>query len=123
VGPPGPTFDHDEKREEFRNVRSRRQSKSRPVSERSLVVAGKDQIFCDLGEEVVILDLASGIYYGLNGVAARIWNLLQEPRTVGEIRDALLEDFDVERERCELDLMALLQQLESHELIQVDDGP
>ncbi len=89
------------------------------VSRHSTVVVAKDQVSSDLGGEVAILDLTAGVYYGLEAVGARIWNLLQEPRTVSEIRDALLEEYDVEPERCEQDLLVLLQRLATEGLIEV----
>ncbi len=87
----------------------------------STVVAAKDQVSSDLGGEIAILDLKAGVYYGLDAVGARIWSLIQEPRTVNEIRDILLEEYDVEPERCERDLVALLRRLADEELIEVED--
>ena len=91
------------------------------VSGSSTVVASKDQVSSDLGGEVAILDLKAGVYYGLDAVGARIWSLIQEPRAVNEIRDILLEEYDVDPERCERDLLALLQRLAEEGLIEVKD--
>jgi hypothetical protein len=92
------------------------------VSRHSSVVAAKDQVSSDLGKEVAILDLKAGVYYGLDDVGAQVWNLIQRPRTVNEIRDILLEKYDVERERCERDLLALLRRLAAEGLIEVKDS-
>jgi hypothetical protein len=91
------------------------------VSGRSIVVVSQDQISCNLAAEVAILNITSGIYYGLNTVGSRIWKLIQEPRTVHEIRDALLEEYEVEPERCEHDVLVLLQELASKGLIEIKD--
>ncbi len=91
------------------------------VSGDSTVVAAKDQVSSDLGGEVAILDLKAGVYYGLDAVGARIWSLIQEPRTVNEIRNILLEEYEVEPERCERDLLVLLQRLATEGLIEVED--
>ena len=85
----------------------------------SSVVLTKDQISADLSGEAAILNLKSGVYFGLNTVGARIWNLVQEPKTVNDIRDTLIEEFDVEPDQCEADLFALLKELFSHGLIEV----
>jgi hypothetical protein len=90
------------------------------VSGGSTVVAVKDQVSSDLGGEVAILDLKAGVYYGLDAVGARIWSLIQEPRTVNEIRDILLEEYEVEPERCERDLLVLLQRLADEGIIEVE---
>ena len=89
------------------------------VSGSSTVVAPKDQVSSDLGGEVAILDLKAGVYYGLDAVGARIWSLIEEPRTVNEIRDILLEEYDVEPERCERDLLVLLRRLADEGLVEV----
>jgi hypothetical protein len=85
----------------------------------SSVVAAKEQVSSDLAGEAVILALKSGVYYGLNEVGASIWNLIQEPKTVNEIRDAILEEYFVEPEQCDHDILALLQHLEAEGLIEV----
>jgi len=92
------------------------------VSQRSTVVAAKDQVSSDLGGETAILDLKAGIYYGLDDVGARVWNLIQAPRNVSDIRDMLLEEYDVAPERCERDLLALLQRLVDEGLVEVRNG-
>lgn len=89
------------------------------ISKDSIIVATKDQASCDLGGEVAILGLKDSVYYGLDPVGAFIWNLIQVPRTLSEVRDAIMEEYDVELERCERDLLSLLQQLEDKGLIEV----
>jgi hypothetical protein len=89
------------------------------ISRNSIVVVSKDQVFCNLAEEVVILALNSGMYFGLNVVGARIWKLIQEPTTVNEVCEVLLEEYDVEHERCEHDLVAILQELVTKGLVEV----
>jgi hypothetical protein len=91
----------------------------RTLSAGSSVVATKDQVSSDLGGEVAILNLEADTYYGLDAVGARIWSLIQEPRTVEEIRDVLVSEYEVEPDRCESDLIALLQGLADEGLIEV----
>jgi hypothetical protein len=91
------------------------------ISGRSSVVAAKDPVSCDLDGEAVILSVRNGIYYGLDGVGARVWSIVQEPRTVDEIRNILLKEYDVEADRCERDLLDLLQELAANGLIEIGD--
>ena len=90
------------------------------ISPASIVVAVRDQVSADLAGEAAILNLKSGVYYGLNAVGARIWSLIQEPKTVKDIRDTILNEYDVDPERCESDLLQLLQQLAAEGLIEVE---
>ena len=89
------------------------------ISESSIVVVTKDQVSCDLSGEAAILNLKSGVYFGLNTVGASIWELIQEPRTVKEIRDSILEEFNVDPDRCENDILEILQELSTHGLIEI----
>jgi Coenzyme PQQ synthesis protein D (PqqD) len=92
------------------------------MSGQTIVVAAEGQVSCDLVDEAAILDLKSGVYFALNAVGARIWKLIQEPKTVNEVRDALLEEYDVDLERCEQELVVLLQGLVAHGLIESKNG-
>ena len=83
------------------------------------VVASKDQVSCDLAGEAAILSLKNGVYYGLNPLGARIWNLIQEPRRLAELRDILLSEYDVEAERCERDVIKVLHRLAAEGLIDI----
>ena len=91
------------------------------ILETSIIIAARDHVAADLGAEAVILHLKSGIYYGLNTSGARIWCLIQEPRTVSEIQNLILEEYEVEPERCATDLRALLRQLANEGLVEVKD--
>jgi hypothetical protein len=85
------------------------------------VVATVDQVSTVLSDETVILHLGDGRYYGLDSVGTSIWRLLQVPRTVAEIRDRIVEEYDVDAERCARDLDALLRDLAERRLIQVSE--
>jgi hypothetical protein len=54
------------------------------------IVASQEQVSCKLDREAAILNLRNGAYNGLDPVGARIWNLLQQPRTLDELRDILI---------------------------------
>lgn len=93
-----------------------------PISKSTIITAVKKQVWCDLAGGAAILDLKSGVYYGLNTVGTRIWDLVQEPRSVDHVLHTLLEEYDVEPERCERDLLALMEELAARGLIEVQNG-
>lgn len=92
---------------------------ARRMSEESVIVAAKDQVYCDLAGEVIILNLKDGVYYGLNAVGTGIWHLIQKPITVSEIGDAIVEEYDVDLSRCRGDLLKLLRELAASGIIEV----
>ncbi len=86
---------------------------------RSIVVAAADVVAADLGREKALLSMADGVYYGLNPVGAMIWDLVQEPRSVEELRDAVVARYEVEPARCEKDVLAVLAKLSGWGLVEV----
>lgn len=70
-----------------------------------------------VGEETMLLDLASGNYFGLDPVGGRFWQLIEDGKSGPEARDSLLEEYDVEPEVLNRDLVALLEQLTAHGLV------
>lgn len=72
--------------------------------------------------EVVILDLQSGAYHGLNEVGARIWSLIQSCATLEEIVDVLLKEYDTELDTLRADLQAYIHSLVEAKLITLRNG-
>lgn len=82
----------------------------------------EDQISTEIEDELVVLQLDTGKYFGIDGVGPRVWELLQEPLTVGELEDRLIDEYDVSRERLQQDIDSLLAELDDAELIERHDA-
>src|SRR5688500_13482907 len=93
---------------------------TRMLSPRTSVVAVRETVFSDLGNEIAILNLRSGKYFGLNPVGAFVWNLIQEKRTIEDICNQVVDAYDVPRDRFETDLHNLLSELLAEDLIVVE---
>ena len=78
-------------------------------------------VCCDLADEVVILDLSSGVYFGLQGVGSTMWHHIQEPRRVQEVVDHLMTEYEISREDCIAKTIGFLEDLASHGLIAVNN--
>ena len=85
------------------------------------VQVSAQQVSTELDGEMAILSLQNGVYYGLDPVGARIWELLQEPHIVTAVRDQIVDEYDVSPAVCEADLLALLGDLHAAGLVQVRD--
>jgi hypothetical protein len=70
------------------------------------------------GEEV-ILNLDTGVYWGLDPLGARIWQLLQQQSGPDAIVKTLLEEYDVPEARLRLDIEDLLTRLVENGLVEV----
>ncbi|MGD0544420.1 MAG: PqqD family peptide modification chaperone [Candidatus Acidiferrales bacterium] len=89
------------------------------LSVHSVVVVSSEQVSCPLGDESAILNLKNSKYYGMNPIGTRIWSLLREPRSVLQLRDTLLSEYDIDEKLCEEDLLALLEKMKKEGLIEV----
>lgn len=89
------------------------------ITDDSLIVTSTAQVSADIGGEVAVLSTESGIYYGLDAVGARIWELVRTPITVADLKQRLLSEFDVDEGRLSADLRSLLLDLLSHRLVEV----
>jgi hypothetical protein len=69
--------------------------------------------------ELVMLDPSRSLYFGLDPIGARIWELLEQPQSVAALCDRLRDDFDVPAETCRADVTAFLEQLEQQELVKI----
>ena len=58
-----------------------------------------------VGDETVLLDLSSGIYFGLDGVGKRIWESVADGLSLRETAAAIAAEFEVEEAQAQADLI------------------
>ena len=93
-----------------------------PLTRATRIVASDDQASAELSSEVVILSMREGVYFGLDGVGARIWSLVQQPTTLGEVTEVIVSEFEVAEEKAFADLCALAGEMAVHGLVRLGDG-
>ena len=71
----------------------------------------------DVGDETVILDLTSGTYFGLDPVGARMWQLFCEKRTLSDVCDVMVAEYEVTRHDLERDVLRLASELVTKGLV------
>jgi Coenzyme PQQ synthesis protein D (PqqD) len=91
------------------------------LSLESVVVAATSQVSCSLGDESAILNMKNTVYYGLDPVGTRVWALLRQPRTIREMCDVIVDEYDVERPRCERDILELLEAMKAEGLVELSN--
>jgi hypothetical protein len=62
-------------------------------------------------EEVVMMSVPAGRYYGLNAVASRIWELLETPKTIAQVCAQISEEFEVDAQTCEAEVLKFVRDL------------
>lgn len=77
-----------------------------------------DVIAREVAGEMVLLDLASGLYFGLDPVGTRVWDKLSDaPSTLAEVCDVIEAEYDAPRDQIERDVIALAEQFTQKNLI------
>jgi hypothetical protein len=90
------------------------------ISPSTVVARSSGLIHSHIDDEVVALNIESGVCYGLNGVGSRIWSLLESPVPISRICMTLVAEYDVDPTVCESDVLDLIEQLHSEKLVIVD---
>ena len=88
---------------------------------RSIVSPSKSQASSDLMGETVILELESGVYYGLNETGTLIWNLIDKSKTLEEIREIILSEYDIEPELCNKYILKFVRNLADKGLVTIEN--
>ena len=73
-----------------------------------------------VGEETVLLDLASGMYFGLDGVGKRIWESVNAGHSLGEIAALIAAEYEVDAAQAQADVLAFAGELVSRGLLATD---
>ena len=85
----------------------------------SKVTVHRDTMSRDVRGEQILLDLASGTYFGLEDVGARIWKEIQDGATIKQIIAAIVDEYDVDPARAEQDTLSLIHELAQRNLVSI----
>ena len=88
----------------------------------AIIAAAKGIETADLDGEAVLLDINTGLYYGLSSVGARIMAMLTEPTRISSVVEQLQTEYDVEGDRLRSDILQFLGDMEDRKLIQTRNG-
>jgi hypothetical protein len=89
------------------------------VTLQSTIRIPEDVLFQELHGEGVLLNLKTGVYFGLDPVGRRVWQLLQEHATLRAVLDAMLAEYDVAESQCTTDLLTLVTEMRQHHLVTI----
>ena len=92
------------------------------ITLRSRMNPAGDVLFREMEGEGVLLNLKSGIYFGLNVLGARIWDLIGKHKNLDRVVETIAGEYEVERHRCEEDIIRLARDLHRNGLVEIKDG-
>lgn len=91
-----------------------------PITPETVISRSDSVITAEMGEETVMMGMEQGKYYGLDDIGSRIWELLEEPRTLSALCETLRDEFEVEETSCREDVLDFLQHMQEEDLIRLD---
>ena len=92
------------------------------ISSDTVVRAADGFVTRKVADETVIMDPREGTYFGLDEIGSSVWSELDSPVAVGRLCERLMAEYEVPRDRCERDLLALLQEMADRGLVRVEES-
>jgi Coenzyme PQQ synthesis protein D (PqqD) len=89
------------------------------LDDAAIVVRSGEPLTADVEGETVMFDPAKGKYFALAGVGGRIWELLDQPRSVAEVSEAVSAEFEIDVSDCQADVLRFLEDLSEAGLVEV----
>ncbi|HXG50492.1 MAG TPA: PqqD family protein [candidate division Zixibacteria bacterium] len=89
------------------------------IRDDSIVTVPRDVIFQALDGEAVLLNTRTEIYFGLDAVGTRIWQLLSEHRLPAKVVSAMLEEYDIEEAELRSRVMEFIEKLRDKGLVEI----
>lgn len=81
------------------------------------ILRSDELVEANIDDDKVMMSVESGLYFGLDAVASRVWELLEKPLNVSELVDILTQEFDVDATQCLEDIEPFINTLHEHKLI------
>ncbi len=90
---------------------------SAAIDDNTLITRNEGLLTAAVHDEIVMMDLASGRYYGLDDIGTAIWQRLEVPCRFGDLVDSLVADFDAERAVIAADVRKFLSTMAEHKVV------
>ena len=89
------------------------------IQDGDLISRNVSVVGADAMDEAILIDIDSGYFFQLNKSAARIWNLVEEPRTFADLCGALQAVFDAAPETFSVDMAEFIADMQERGLLKV----
>ena len=88
----------------------------------AVVSQGEDQVFTIVDGEAVLMSVQNGKYYKLDDIGTRVWALIETPTSLAALCDRLVQEYNVERDVCQAEVMSMLERMMQQNLIRLAPG-
>jgi len=91
---------------------------STTISSATLLQRNPDMVAANLDGDLVMMNEKLGRYYGISGVGARAWELLETPASIDDLVDTICQEYEIDTETCQQDIIRFAQDLMKVNLIE-----
>jgi hypothetical protein len=88
-----------------------------------LVQRDPDVIAAEADQDLVMVSIANGLYYGVSDVAREIWEAIERPKKISDLIDDLVGTYNIDRTTCKEETLSFLEDLRAEGLLKVSDEP
>jgi hypothetical protein len=86
-------------------------------------VRSREVVAAEADGNAILLNTKRWVYLGFDGVGTTIWNLLDEPRTLGSLVEVLRTRFEVDETTCAADTKSFLDDMIEQGVVSMTPGP
>ncbi len=87
------------------------------ITKNTIIQRNNDIIYNDMDGETVMMSIEHGTYYGLDGIATRIWDLLDQALSVEQLCEQLCSKYAVSEADCLNETLTFLEEMAQHHVI------
>lgn len=91
------------------------------INTSTLLKRNPDMIAANLDGDLVMMNEKLGRYYGISGVGARAWELLETPATIDDLVQTICQEYEIDTATCQQDITRFAQDLMKVNLIEPVD--
>jgi hypothetical protein len=89
----------------------------------AIIQRNSEVIAAEVDQDLVMVSIATGHYYGVSDVAREIWDAIEQPKKISDLVNDLTASYNIDSASCEKQTLSFLQALLDEGLLQVDDAP
>jgi hypothetical protein len=90
------------------------------IHDNAIIKRQSDLVFSKIDDEIIMMSIKNGEYYGLDNIGSRIWEIIEKPVTLKEVVEMLKNEFEVTDEQCRSDVIGFLSALINKELVIIE---
>jgi Coenzyme PQQ synthesis protein D (PqqD) len=87
----------------------------------SIIQRDSDVIAAEADQDLIMVSIASGSYYGLSDVAREIWDAIEHPKRIADLVADLTSSYQIDSLSCEQQTLSFLEALRAEGLLRVED--